>query len=145
GVASTVVVRRYGEGFVGVSRNEVAALNERLILFMVHARVTLAGNMIALGLLYGGLAIFAIRRGMRWARDVVRISGTVGFGSFFLFLGFGYLDPLHGLVTIVLLAFFLLGLRGPLPRVVHPYPNLHSDRRWLAGLWGQLILIVIAA
>jgi dihydroorotate dehydrogenase len=144
-VAATVVVLPYDEWFLGLSRNEIAAMSDRLLLFMVHDRVTLAGNMIALGLLYGGLAIFAIRRGMHWARDVVRISGTVGFGSFFLFLGFGYLDPLHGLVTVALLAFFLLGLRGPLPRVVHRYPNLHSDRRWLAGLWGQLILIVIGA
>jgi dihydroorotate dehydrogenase len=144
-VAVTVVVLPYDEWFLGLSRAELAALNERLIPFMVHDRVTLAGNMIALGLLYGSLAIFAIRRGMRWARDVVRISGAVGFASILLFLGFGYLDPLHGLVTVALLALFLLGLRGPLPRVVRPYPNLHSDRRWLAGLCGQLILVVIAA
>jgi dihydroorotate dehydrogenase len=144
-VAATVVVLPYDEWFLGLSRGEIAARSERLIPFMVHDRVTLAGNMIALGLLYGSLAVYAIRRGMRWARDVVRISGTVGFASFFLFLGFGYLDPLHGLVTAALLIVFLLGLRAPLPRVVYPYPNLHSDRRWLAGLWGQLIVIAIAA
>jgi dihydroorotate dehydrogenase len=144
-VAATLVLLPYDEWFLGLSRGEVAALNERLILFMVHDRVTLAGNMVALGLLYLSLAVFAVRAGMCWARDVVRLSGAVGIASLLLFLGFGYLDPLHALATLVLLVFFLLGLRGPLPRAVYPYPNLHSDRRWLAGLWGQLILVAIGA
>ena len=35
----------------------------------------------------------------------VLTSAFVGFASFFLFLGFGYLDPLHAFVTAVLLQF----------------------------------------
>ena len=44
-------------------------------------------------------------------------SAFTGFASFFLFLGFGYFDPLHAIVTSILLLFFLIGV-GVRRRVV---------------------------
>ena len=42
-----------------------------------------------------------MRRGAAWARQAVVTSAAVGFASFFLFLGFGYFDPLHAYVSVV--------------------------------------------
>ena len=115
-VAATRVVLPYDEAFVGLSRAELEAVNGRLLAFLAHDRVTLSGTMIAIGVLYAQLAIFPLRGGERWARRAIMISASVGFASFFLFLGFGYFDPLHALVTVLLLPFFLLGLFGPRAR-----------------------------
>ena len=103
-VAATRVVLPYDEAFVGLSRAELVAVNGRLLAFLAHDRVTLSGTMIAVGVLYALLAIFPLRGGERWARRAITISASVGFASFFLFLGFGYFDPLHALVTMLLAA-----------------------------------------
>ena len=88
------------------------AVNARLLAFMAHDRVTLAGTMISIGVLYAMLALHGVRRAMHWAWKAIAVSGAVGFASFFLAFGFGYFDPLHALVTVALLPFFLFGLRG---------------------------------
>src|ERR687885_230136 len=86
-VATTRVMLHYDEAFLGLGRADVAALNGRLLAFMAHDRVTLAGTMISIGVLYEQLAVHAIRRGERWAWATLLISGAVGFASFFLYLG----------------------------------------------------------
>ena len=40
-----------------------------------------------------------IRSGLHWAQKSVFLSAFTGFASFFLFLGFGYLDTFHAFVT----------------------------------------------
>src|SRR5688572_32739835 len=115
-VAATRVVLPYDEAFVGLSRAELEAVNGRLLAFLAHDRVTLSGTMIAIGVLYAQLSLFPLRGGELWARRAIMISAAVGFSSFLLFLGFGYFDPLHALVTLLLLPFFLLGLFGPRAR-----------------------------
>jgi hypothetical protein len=45
---------------------------------------------------------------------------------------------MHFLVTLILLPFFILAIRSPLPSPVPPHANLRSDDRWRRGLWGQL-------
>ena len=62
---------------------------------MAHDRATLAGVMIALGALYTGLAL---NRVSHWEWLALTTSAALGFGSFALFLGYGYFDPLHGWV-----------------------------------------------
>ena len=59
------------------------------------------GTMIAVGALYLGLSRYGIRRGAHWALVAVLASAFAGFGSFFLFLGFGYFEPFHAFVTAV--------------------------------------------
>lgn len=142
-VAATRVVLHYDEGFVGMSRAELAAINNRLLAFMAHDRVSLAGTMIAIGVLYLGLSLGGIRRGLHWARQAVLYSAFVGFASFFLFLGFGYLDPFHAFVTSILFQFLLLALHSRLgpPQLTSP-PELREDWRWRWSQWGQLLFIV---
>src|SRR5262249_6499447 len=109
-IAATRVVLPYDEAFVGMTRDHIAAINPRLLGFMTHDRVSLAGVMTTLGVLYCGLSLFGIRRGAHWAAVTVLASASVGFASFFLFLGFGYLDTLHAFVTGVLFQFLLLAI-----------------------------------
>jgi dihydroorotate dehydrogenase len=141
-IASTRVVLPYDETFSGLSRRQLAAVNDRLLSFMAHDRVSLAGTMIAIGVLYVQLSLFGVRRGLHWARVAIVASAFTGFGSFFLFLGFGYFDPFHAFVTAVLFQFLLLALHAPLspPRPLPP-PTPREDWRWHCALWGQLLLI----
>jgi dihydroorotate dehydrogenase len=138
-IAATTVVLPYDEAFVGMTRAELAALNPHLLPFMAHDRVTLAGTMISIGVLYAQLAIHAVRARVHWARQAIAVSATIGFLSFFLFLGFGYFDPLHALAALLLLPLFLLGLRGcaDAPPII-PAPDRSNDRAWRWAQWGQL-------
>jgi dihydroorotate dehydrogenase len=141
-IAATRVVLPYDEHFVGMTRGQLHEVNPRLLYFLAHDRVSLAGTMSALGVLYLGLSLFGIRRGLHWAQQSVFFSAFAGFATFFLFLGYGYLDPFHAFVTAVLLQLLLLGLHSKLgPAPLPDLPQLVGDRRWRMGLWGQLILI----
>jgi dihydroorotate dehydrogenase len=144
-VAATQVVLPYDEQFVGMSRAELAAINPRLLAFMTHDRVTLAGTMVAIGVLYVGLSLFGIRRGLHWAQRSVFLSAFAGFGTFFLFLGFGYFDPFHAFVTAILFQFLLLAVHSKLGVAeLPPALDLGNDWRWRWGLWGQLLMILHA-
>jgi hypothetical protein len=142
-IAATRVVLPYDEHFSGMNREELAAINPRLLDFMAHDRVSLAGTMIAIGVLYVGLSLGGIRRGQHWAQLAVFSSAFTGFFSFFLFLGFGYFDPFHAFVTAVLFQFLLLGLHSRLGPPEEPAaPNLREDWRWRWSQWGQLLFIL---
>jgi dihydroorotate dehydrogenase len=141
-IAATRVVLPYDEVYCGMTREQFAAVNDRLLAFMAHDRVSLAGTMIAIGVFYLGLSLFGIRRGLHWARVAVLSSAFSGFGSFFLFLGFGYFDPFHAFVTAVLFQFLLLGLLGRLGPPAPPRPDLREDRPWRLSQWGQLVFVV---
>jgi dihydroorotate dehydrogenase len=145
-IAASRVVLHYDEAFAGLSRQQLADANVRLLPFLTHDRVSLAGTMIAVGVLYIGLAMFGVRQGRQWARLAIVTSAFAGFGSFFLFLGFGYLEPFHAFVTAILFQFLLLGLHCRLsPPVPEPPVDLREDWRWRLGLWGQLFFIVHGA
>jgi hypothetical protein len=142
-IAATRVVLPYDEAFVGLSREQLAAINPRLLAFMTHDRVSLAGTMVAIGAMYLGLSWSGIRRGLHWAQQSVFISAFTGFASFFLFLGFGYLDVFHAFVTAVLMQLLLLGLHSRLgPYTPSVAPPLRGDRAWRRSLWGQLLLVI---
>ena len=145
-IAATHVVLAYDETFVGLSHAQLEAVNPRLLPFMAHDRISLAGTMMTIGILYTSLAAIGLRRGLRWAQVAVQLSAIAGFGSFFLFLGFGYFDPFHAFVTVVLFQFLLLMLHSRLaPPAPIPPPGLHNDRRWRLGLWGQLLHVAQAS
>ena len=138
GIAIGPVVLPYDEHFVGRSRSQLEALNPDLFGFMRHDRVSMAGAMVAIGVLYLVAAVWGQREGAPWGRQLLLASGTVGFASFFLFLGFGYFDPLHGTTTAVLFPVFLLAvLRDrPQPSAAVPEPRDDRSRRTLVGQVG---------
>lgn len=141
-IALTRVVLPYDEAYCGITRAQLAEINDRLLPFMAHDRVTLAGTMIAIGLLYLNFSWFGIRLGEHWAKVAVSASAAVGFFSFFLFLGFGYFDPFHGFVTAVLFQLFLQGMVGdPSTRRIMPCPEWNETREWRRAQWGQLLLV----
>lgn len=142
-IAATKVVLPYDESFLGMTRDQLPAINPHLLDFMAHDRISLAGAMVAIGLLYLGLSLYGIRQGLHWARQSVLISALTGFASFFLFLGFGYLDPFHAFVTVALLQLMLLGVHSRLGTYVPKVrPDVRGSRAWRAGLWGQLLLVI---
>lgn len=138
-IAATSVVLPYDLAFVGMTREQLAALNPRLLPYMAHNRIALAGTMLSIGVLYVQLAVHAVRFGVHWAHTAISVSAATGFLSFFLFLGYGYFDPLHAYVSLLLLPLFLLGLRAraDAPPVV-PVADLRNDRAWRLAQWGQL-------
>jgi dihydroorotate dehydrogenase len=144
GIAGTRVVLPYDEAFCGLDREQLKALNPRLLPFLSHDRISLAGTMLSAGILYAGLAWHGIRQGLHWAKVALVVSALSGFFSFFLFLGFGYFDPFHAFVTAVLFQFLLLVIHCPIAEAADPGPpELEEDRRWLAGLWGQLLMVML--
>ena len=142
-IATTRVVLPYDEHFVGLTRHELHSINRHLLPFLTHDRVTLAGAMVSLGVLYASLSWFGSRRGRHWAQVAIVASAFAGSASFFLFLGFGYFDPFHAFVTAILFQLLLFGVHGRLgaPSGM-PLPMLVEDRAWRLGLWGQLGLVV---
>ncbi len=143
-VAITTVVLPYDEAFLGITREVLNQINERLLLFMSHDRISLAGTLISIGIIYLQLALFGLRQRLHWARQVLLISGVAGFSSFFLFLGYGYFDILHAILSLTLLPLFVAGVRTkadqPLPALP---PQLRNDRIWHLSLWGQLSFVII--
>lgn len=142
-IAATKVVLPYDEAFVGMTREALSAINPRLLAFMAHDRISLAGTMVAIGVMYVGLSVFGIRRGLHWARQAVFISAFTGFLSFFLFLGFGYLDTFHAFVTGALLQLLLFGVHARLGTYIpEEQADLRGDRAWRLSLWGQFLLVI---
>ncbi len=141
-IAATKVVLPYDESFLGMPLSALPSINPHLIDFMAHDRISLAGTMVAIGLLYMALSFFGSRHGVHWARQAVLISAFTGFASFFLFLGFGYLDPFHLFVTAALLQLLLLGVHARLgPYTPVTRPDARTTRAWRLSLWGQLLLV----
>jgi hypothetical protein len=140
--AATRVVLPYDEAFVHLQRAQFNTINSRLLAFMAHDRVSVAGTLFTVGVFYVMLSLCAIRRGAHWASVAVLTSGFVGFASFFLFLGFGYFDPFHAFITAVMFQFLLLALRSHLgPPQLPRYASWTNDRAWRLSLWGQLVFI----
>lgn len=145
-IAMTRVVLPYDEAFVGMTRDQLHAINPRLLAFMAHDRICLAGAMVAVGILYLALSHQGIRRGWHWAHLTTAISALAGFASFFLFLGFGYFDPFHAFVSAILFQFVALSLHADLgPPPVPAAPDLEEDGRWRRSQWGQLLLLLHSA
>jgi dihydroorotate dehydrogenase len=142
-IAMTHVLLPYDEVFVGLSFEQINSLNPRLIDFLTHDRMTLAGLTLSAGIVYTGLALNGVRSGWHWAEGTVLVSAVLGTLTFFLFLGFGYFEPFHGWVTAILTQFMLAGARSSLDPVRSvPRPAMREDPDWRMSLWGQLCWIL---
>lgn len=145
-IACTRVIMPYDEAMSGLTRAAIGAVSPRLLPFMAHDRVSLAGAMLGVGILFAGLAWFAVRRGQHWAEQAIIVPALVGFFSFFSFLGFGYFDPLHAFVTAILFQFMLLAIVGRPSRLQScAAADRVNDAAWLRAQWGQLGFIVHGA
>lgn len=143
-VAATTVVLPYDERFLGMSADQLAFLNAQILSFMSHDRISLAGTMISIGILYSQLAYHGLRKELHWTWTILLVSGAVGFFSIFLFIGYGYFDYLHAILVLVLFPMFLLVLRTPAKvHLTRLPPQLHNDRDWRMALWGQLLFVII--
>lgn len=144
-IAASSVLLPYDESFLNMARSQVAAINGNLLNFMSHDRITLAGTMLSIGVLYYQLARHGLRHGLHWAKTAVWVSCGVGFPSFFLYLGYGFFDPLHAAAAVILLPMFLLAMRNNPDRPNRLPVNLHNSSVWRRGLWGQLCFITVGA
>ncbi|MFC5470293.1 hypothetical protein ACFPPD_16420 [Cohnella suwonensis] len=144
-IAASSVVLPYDERFLEMTRDELIRLNGHLLHFMSHDRITLAGTMISIGILYDRLARYGLRDGQHWARTSLLISGIVGFPSFFLYLGYGFFDPLHAAAAVVLFPMFLLAMRRNPDRPFRRPVNLRNNPTWRRAMWGQLCFVVLGA
>lgn len=142
-IAATYVLLPYDERFLGMSRERLAALQPRLLDFMSHDRITLAGTMMSIGIVYGLLGFHGLRRELHWAKTALLVSGIVGFSSFFLYLGYGYLNPLHAAAAAALLPMFVLAMRGSADRPSRLEPDRRSDSVWRRAQWGQLLWVAL--
>lgn len=142
-IAESSVLLPYDEDYLGMARDEVGRINEHLLHFMSHDRITLAGTMISIGILYYRLGKYGMKSGQHWARTAVLTSGAVGFPSFFLYLGYGFFDPLHAAAALILLPMFLLAMRRNPDQPLREPVNLRNSREWRLGLWGQLCFVAL--
>lgn len=144
-IALGPVLLWYDRDYLGASVADLHAVNENLVGFLQHDRISMAGNMIGIGILYLGLAA-AMRLGFRWARRALSISGTVAFASYFYFLGTGgFVEPLHTVVVIVLVPMFIAAV-WPRPVTPHWRPVIDvTEAQRRRALWGQLLLIGVGA
>ena len=137
------VLLGYDEEFLGVSVEELRAMNGQLVPFIQHDRVTMAGSMMAIGFNDIGFA-FAMRRGWRWARAGFALAGAVGFPTFFLFLGYRFFDPLHFAVATGFFPLYLMGVFGRRAEETWKVP-IDVDRNVRhRALYGQILMIALA-
>jgi hypothetical protein len=137
------VLLGYDRAFLGSDVADLERLNSRIVLFLQHDRITMAGCTAAIGCCYIGHAM-GMRRGWPWARKAFLLSGAVGFPTFFLFLGYGFFDPLHFSVAVGYFPLYLFGCFGRrvTPSWVAPDRVDEPQRRRAAV--GQLVMISVA-
>ena len=139
-VAVGPVVLPYDATFLGVGSTGLAAINTRLIHFLQHDRITLAGVMIALGILYSALSWWGIRPGRAWPRDALLASCVIGFPTLFYFFAYRYVEPVHVVMAAVLFPLFILATwRRPRGHVLVEDEGPAGERQ--QALLGQLLMV----
>ncbi|MEV0379452.1 hypothetical protein [Nonomuraea sp. NPDC050643] len=144
-VALGPVLLWYDRAFLGMDRQALHAVNHHLVHFLRHDRITLAGTMVAIGVLYAGLAAGGMRRGWPWAREAYLASGCVGFVAELYLFAHGYAEPLHLVLTAVFLPMFVAATRRSSggPRWTSLPEGPERERR--RALTGQLLMVITGA
>ena len=140
-VALGPVLLPYDESFLGINVTDLQSINSRLIPFLQHDRITLAGTMIAVGILYAALSWWGIRAGRSWARDVLLASGVVGFPTLFYFFAYRYVEPVHVLMAAVLFPLFVVATWSRPRDDGHVADSVGPDEEWRRALVGQLLMV----
>jgi hypothetical protein len=97
--------------YLGMTAKDLCAIDQcRIVHFMIHDRVSFGGTLTAIATLYTWLVQVPLRNGETWAWWTLLVSAVVGFGSFLLYLGYGYIDQWHGVATLILLPCFATGM-----------------------------------
>lgn len=137
--------------FLGITAEQLCSINNcRVVHFMFHDRVAFGGALISIGALYMWLAEFPLRQGEAWAWWLFILSGVSGFGSFLAYLGYGYLDTWHGVGTLLLLPFYIIGLARSRrllkpPRGVHSFFRPGANVSWTSTFGiGRALLLATA-
>ncbi|WP_067181446.1 hypothetical protein [Microtetraspora niveoalba] len=131
----------YDRAFLGMGTERLQAINRRLVGFLQHDRITMAGTMVAVGVLYAGLAMGGMRRGWPWAREALTVSGWILFPASLSSLRWGFVEPLHAAVVVVLFPMFVMAVRR---RTAGPGWTARPEgprREWRAALLGQLLMV----
>ncbi len=136
------VLLGYDRAFLGTDVRGLNSTNSRLVAFLQHDRVTMAGCMAALGFMYLGHSA-AMRHGWPWARVAFALSGAVGFPTFFLFLGYGFFDPLHAAVAIGFFPLYVCGVFGRRMPATWIAPDQVEEGSRRRAVVGQLIMILV--
>ena len=124
--------------FVGLTSEQLTrSPTTRLLPFMAHDRATLAGVMIALGALYTGLALNGLAR---WEWAALTTSAALGFATFALFIGYGYVRPAARRPDAAARAAFVLTIKRRPPRGFAPRrsPTCTTTTPWRRAQRGQL-------
>ncbi|MCA1319958.1 dihydroorotate dehydrogenase [Bacillus tianshenii] len=140
----TSIVLPYDEHFLGMKKEEIWLFNERIMLFMAHDRLTLAGTMISGGIVYMQLARYGVKQGLLWAKQAIDAAAIIGFLGIFSFIGYGYFDWLHLLFWLILLPVYAYGFFKT--RGLNGTPsssNLKNDSVWRKGIYGQLAFVLM--
>jgi hypothetical protein len=144
-VALGPVLLPYDQTFLGLSASDLALVNAHLIHFLQHDRITLAGTMVALGILYASLSWWGIREGRVWARNALLASCVVGFPTLFYFFAYQYVEPVHVALAAVLFPLFLIAVwRRPSGGAIVAEVGGTEDE-WHRALAGQLLMVLVGA
>jgi multisubunit Na+/H+ antiporter MnhB subunit len=135
----------YDTDYLGWNRDRLHTVNGHLVYFVQHDRITLAGTMVAIGVLYAGLAWGGIRRGWTWSRYAYLASGAVGFPTLFYFLSSGFVEPLHVAAAVTLFPMFVLAVRRRPGRPRWAVLPDGPERTRLRAVTGQLVMIAVGA
>ncbi|WP_088072505.1 dihydroorotate dehydrogenase [Gottfriedia luciferensis] len=143
-ISLTTIILPYDEHFLKTTSYVILQFNSKILPFMSHDRMTLAGTIMSGGILFMSLAYNGIKHNYHWAKKATDVSGIVGFLAIFLFIGFGYFDWLHALFWLVLIPPFLIGFFKT--KQINRSPesqNLTNHTDWKSSLIGQLFCIML--
>ncbi len=142
--SKTTVILPYDEYFLEMSRDLIWMFNERIMYFMAHDRMTLAGTMISGGILYMSLAAFGVKKGLRWAKQAIDTAAIIGFLGIFAFIGYGYFDWLHLLFWLILLPVYVYGfIKTKGLKHTSASKNRFNHATWKMAIFGQLAFVIL--
>jgi len=142
--AFTTIILPYDELFIGLTRADLLQINPRILSFMSHDRMALAGTMISGGILYIQLARHGMKRDLHWAKIAFHSAAIIGFLGILLFIGYGYFDWLHGLFWLILLPIYYASYKEGKTVTAAPCSNHGSnDRAWQLANYGQLLFVIL--
>lgn len=140
----TTIILPYDEYFLGMKRETIILFNDRILWFMAHDRMTLAGTMISGGIVYMTLARFGVRRGLLWAKQAIDVAAILGFLGIFMFIGYGYFDWLHLIFWLILLPIYITGYFKTMRILGTPTSrNTKNHFIWKRSLLGQLAFVIL--